>query len=234
MKKYFALILSVLTVLTCLTACKAKVKEGLVLEGQKHVLATNDNGGIIRDENHNVIMMVTDEDGKNVKDENGEYKTNPVKIEQAIVLSDRIEDTHFAIKIPNGWEDSQSGSDVHLHKKGTEHKLHIIVNETTTFNKALENAQTLIGLAKQNNPSAVTDSKEVKITDEITAQFKSVYVEDTGIRYEGEDTIVGMYAGFFIFEHNGLVYNCRMDSIHDMSEVYDEVIAILGSIEFVG
>ncbi len=234
MKKYFALILSVLTVLTCLTACKAKVKEGLVLEGQKHVLATNDNGGIIRDENQNVIMMVTDKNGKNVKDENGEYKTNPVKITEAIVIGNRIEDTHFALTIPNGWEDSKSGSDVHILKKGTEHKLHIIVNEKANFNQTLESAQDLISLAKQSNPSAITESKEVKITDEITAQFKSVYVEDTGIRYEGEDTIVGMYAGFFVFEHNGLVYNCRMDSIHNMSEVYDEVIAILGSIEFLG
>ncbi len=232
MKKYFALILSVVLVLTCLTACKAKVKEGLVLEGESHPIATNSNGGIQRDENGNLVVMVTDSNGKNVKDENGEYKTNPVAFDHAIVIGDRIECSEFALTIPNGWSNLNSFTGVQIQKDGTDHIVKVNIANYDTIDEVLKGEQEMIGFITGKYPSAVVENKEVVINDKITAQFKSVYVEDTGTRYE-DGTIVGSYLGFFVFEHAGKIYNCRISSIEDMSKIYDEIVAIIGTVEFI-
>ncbi len=231
MKRYLAIILSAVLVLTCFTACKAKVKEGLVLEGEKYPIATKADGGIQRDENGNLIVMVTDENGKNVKDENGEYKTNPVKMDHAIVIGDRIECSEFALTIPKGWSDLNSYTGVQIQKDNTDYIVKVNTSKMT-MDEVLKGDQDLIAAVKAQYKSAVVENKAVEINDEISAQFKGVYVEDTGTRYE-DGTIVGMYLGFFVFEYAGNVYNCRISSIDDMGKIFDEIVSIIGTVEFV-
>ena len=67
MKKYFALILTFILILTCFAACKPSIKDGTVVTefgGQGHAAVTEADGGVKRDEAGNLIVLVTDENGR--------------------------------------------------------------------------------------------------------------------------------------------------------------------------
>ena len=80
MKKYFALIISVIVILTCFTACKPKLKDGVLVTdaaGKGYAAVTQEGGGAARDDAGNLVVLVTDKNGKNVKGDNGEYRPTP-------------------------------------------------------------------------------------------------------------------------------------------------------------
>ena len=63
MKKIFALTVAVMTILTCFTACKPKIKNGIILQDQAgDVVAavTKKDGGLARDEAGNIIKVELD------------------------------------------------------------------------------------------------------------------------------------------------------------------------------
>ena len=94
MKKIFALTFAAMIILTCFTACKPKIKNGIVIQnqaGDSYAAVTKTDGGIARDDAGNVILLVTDANGKNVKDANGEYATKIVALDSALVVGDVIE-----------------------------------------------------------------------------------------------------------------------------------------------
>ena len=64
MKKYFALIISVIVILTCFTACKPKLKDGVLVTdaaGKGYAAVTQEGGGAARDDAGNLVVLVTDE-----------------------------------------------------------------------------------------------------------------------------------------------------------------------------
>ena len=67
--------------------------------GEMMAVVTSPDGGIVRDEAGNIIVLVTDENGKNVKGENGEYKTNAIAMDHAIVLGRRVEAENYSVEI---------------------------------------------------------------------------------------------------------------------------------------
>ena len=235
MKKYFALILTAIIVLTCFTACKPKIKGGEVFTdaaNNNYAAVTKEDGGIERDQAGNLIVLVTDANGKNVKGENGEYETKPVAIDHAIVVGNRIECPRFALTIPNGWSDKLSFADLVISKDGTKDVVTISVSTDKKLNDVVDEYNNLLVQLKKLHPSAEKGARQVQITDDITAEFLYAYVADTGVRDE-DLNVLGSYLGFIVFRNSTAIYTCRITSDRDMADQIDEITKILGTIEYI-
>lgn len=235
MKKYFALIITVIMVLTCFTACKPKVKGGEVFTdaaNNNYAVVTDENGGIERDQAGNLVVLVTDENGRNVKDENGEYATKVLGLEHALVVGNRIECPRYALTIPNGWSDMLSFTDLIISKDGTKDVVKISVSTDKKLNDVVDEYNNLLLQVKKLHPSAQKGSSQVEITDKITGEFIYAYVADTGARDENLN-VLSSYLGYIVFRNSTAIYTCQITSDRDMADQIDDIAKILGTIEFI-
>ncbi|MBR5562351.1 MAG: hypothetical protein IKW12_04285 [Clostridia bacterium] len=227
MKKYFALILTFVLILTCFAACKPSIKDGtLVTEfgGKNHAAVTEADGGIKRDEAGNIIVLETDSNGKNVKDENGNYVTNPVGIDHALVIGNTIEMPEYSVQIPNGWSNSVSFENLVISRDGTADTLTISVIGDKSVADVIKERSTVINMTTSTYENVVTESKGVNVGEK-EANLLSAFVPDAN----GAQ----VYLCYIIFEHAGNVYSCMLNSNTDISSTVPEVLEILGTINFV-
>lgn len=233
MKRYFALILSVIVILTCFTACKPKIKNGAVIQngaGEDVAVVTSPDGGVVRDGAGNLIVLVTDENGKNVKDENGEYKTNAVNMDHAFIVGKRVEAKYYSVEIPNGWSNAYTLNDLSITKDGSDESLVIMVKEEGSATKAMEAIAPVIDSAKRMYANTVYENTTVKINDNITANFVSVYIPNQKTDKSGNP--IPAYLGFYFFEAAGHTYSCKIEGRRNLSENLNEFTNILSSIKF--
>ena len=232
MKKYFALILSVIIILTCFTACKPKIKNGAVVEngaGNDIAIITSPDGGIVRDGAGNLIVLVTDENGRNVKDENGEYKTNAVNMDHAIVMGTRVEAKYYSVEIPNGWSNAKTLNDLSIKKDGTDESL-VITVKSSSATQEMEKIVPIIDNAKNMYANTVVENSTIEINDEITASFISAYIPHQKTDENGNP--VPAYLGFFFFEKAGNTYSVKIEGRRDLTPDLDDYTDILSSIRF--
>ncbi len=228
MKKYFALIVSIILILTCFTACKPKLKGGLVVSdagGENFAAVTNENGGIARDEAGNLVVLVTDSNGRNVKDENGEYQTNAVAIQRPIVMGRRIECPLYAINIPDGWSDNLTASDLIIKKDNSADQIKIITAGDAELNTVMQASQMLLENANKKYDDSVYANKTIKI-GKLDANFISLYIPEAT---SGKS----IYYGYMFFTQAGKVYTVMLTSDRDMTGDIDKIVDILETIEFV-
>ena len=232
MKKYFALILSVIVILTCFTACKPGVKNGMVVEngaGEMMAVVTSPDGGIVRDEAGNIIVLVTDENGKNVKGENGEYKTNAIAMDHAIVLGRRVEAENYSVEIPNGWSDAFTLNDLSITKDGTEESL-VITSKDGTASQAMETVSLVFANMKKMYSNGDFRNETVEISKNITASYMSAYVPN--LKTDENGNAVAGFIGYFFFEEAGKTYTCKIEGRRDINENLKEFTDILATINF--
>lgn len=232
MKKYFALIISVIVILTCFTACKPKVKNGAVVEngvGEQIAIVTSPDGGIVRDDAGNLVVLVTDENGKNVKDENGEYQTNAVAMEHAIIIGRRVETQNYSVEIPDGWSDAYTLNDLQITKDGTDESL-VIAEKEGSASQAMAKVSPIFDNAKKMYSNVISENTTVKINDSITASFMSVYIPQ--VKTDENGNPVPAYLGYFFFEEAGHTYSCKIEARRNVGENLDEFTNILSSINF--
>ena len=231
MKKYFALIMCAITVLTCFAACAPKPE---LVDG--YAAVTEKDGGVIRDEAGNIIVHVTDANGRQVKGEDGEYETSPLALNHPIVVGRRVEAPLYAINIPDGWSDKLTSSDLDIIRDGTSDNLRISSLKDVTASEAIEQRSSIINIAKTNFPSAESGNESFELANGIKAQYLYVWVEDTGVREDdgkGNLTVISSFVGLIVFEYAGDVYSCALTSNNNMNEDIDEIIGILNTIEFI-
>ena len=232
MKRYFALIITVITILTCFTACKPSIKNGAILQngaGDEIAVVTSPDGGIVRDGAGNLVVLVTDEDGKNVKDDNGEYKTNAVNMDHAFVLGRRVEAKYYSVEIPDGWSDAFTLNDLSITKDGTDESLVISVKEGSAT-KAMESASQIIDTAKRMYANTRVDNTTIEIKDGITANYKAFYIPHQKTDENGNP--VPAYLGFYFFEAAGQTYSVKIEGRRDLYEDIDDFTKILSTINF--
>ena len=232
MKKYFALIISVIVILTCFTACKPKIKNGAVIEngaGEQIAIVTSPEGGIVRDEAGNLIVLVTDENGRNVKDENGEYKTNAIAMDHAIVIGRRVETENYSVEIPDGWSNALTLNDLSITIDGTDESL-VISEKDVPASKAASAFLPLMENAVKNYSGVITENTSVQINDEITATYMSFFVPE--VKRDEAGNAVPAYIGFFFFEKAGHTYSCKIEGRRNISENLEEFTDILATINF--
>lgn len=231
MKKYFALIMCAIIILTTFAACKPKAE---LIEG--YAAVTKEDGGVIRDEAGNIIVHVTDANGRQVEGEDGEYVTTPIALERPIVVGRRVEAPLYSINIPNGWSDKLTAADLDIIRDGTKDNLRIATVKDKSFSEILEGRTGSINFIKNNYPTAETGNKSITLKNGIEAQYMYGWVEDTGVREDdgnGNLTVVSTFLGFIVFEYADDIYACSLTSNNNMNEDLDEIIAILDTIEFI-
>ncbi len=230
MKKYISLFLAVIVLSGVLTSCSHSLKGGAAvvtdLAGKGYAAVTKEDGGIERDAAGNVIVLETDADGKNVTGENGEYVSNAVRIEHAIVVGDRIEARFFSMKIPDGWSDKTSYSDLIISRDGTKDQLIVSFFEDTTLEeKTKERLKLYDSIKSMYSATGKFSDGEVTISGQ-KATFYEGFVDP-----EGEET-EPVYVCFYFFEYGGIVYSCYISSNHDLTGTKDFT-NILNTIEFI-
>ncbi|MBR2730452.1 MAG: hypothetical protein IKD72_00495 [Clostridia bacterium] len=227
MKKVIVILICMLLTLTCLTACKAKLKNGAVLSGggYDYAAVTNEDGGIQRDEAGNIVVLVTNEKGKNVKGDDGEYATQAVALRGALVVGNRIECPDYSLNIPNGWSDYLSGSDLMIQRDGTKDIIKIITTRDGDLTQSMKQASDLIDKMKAFSADTEYVNRSVKVLD-MDGQLFSVFVPDNG-------SGASSYLGYIFFEHNGVVYSCMLTSDRNMNDKMEDILSILNTIEFV-
>ena len=226
MKKYLAIIFTFVLILTVFTACKPKLQGGLVISDAKesYAAATNADGSIVRDAAGNLVVLVTDKNGRNVKGENGEYLTNAFALERHIVLGRRIECPDYAINIPDGWSDSKTSSDLIIKRDGSEDQIKIITAGEKKFDEVVQGSQEYIDNMMKLASNVVNENKAVKVGEK-DAHYVSGFTPD----FQGKQ----IFMGFVFFEHNGTTFSVALTSDRNFGENLDEILSILGTIEFV-
>lgn len=228
MKKYFAVIFTFILILTCFVACKPKLKEGSLITnyaGENYAAVTQADGGIVRDGAGNIVVLVTDEKGKNVK-ENGEYQTNAIAFNHALVIGNTIEMPEYSIQIPNGWSNSKSFNSLVLTKDGTTDTLTLSTVDDKSIADVSQERLSIINVTKANYENTVTESKTLSFGDIEEAAFYSVFVPDAG---NGDS----VYLSYIIFEKAGTVYSCMINAKSDISASIPEITDILATISFI-
>ena len=227
MKKYFALVLTFVLIFTCFTACKPTIKDGTIVTeygGKEHAVITKADGGIVRDEAGNLIVLVTDENGRQLKGDNGEYQTNPVGIEHALVIGNTIEMPEYSIQIPNGWSNNISYESLVIKRNESADTLTISVISDSSLASVQKERMSVINMSKNSFENVVTEAKAVKVGDK-EASFFSAFVPDAN----GSQ----VYLCYIIFEHAGDIYSCMYNSNADVSSTIPEILDILGTINYV-
>lgn len=228
MKKYFAIIISIIVVLTCFTACKPKIKDGTLVTdagGQAYAAVTEADGGIARDDAGNVILLVTDEHGKNVRGDDGKYVTQAVMLDHALVMGNRIECPDFSIAIPDGWRGNSSYADLVLtNNSNSEEMIKVMYTRGKKLSEIMEDTSGIIDTIKTMFSDCVYTNKAVKVCG-FDGTLVSAYVPKNT---SGTST----YMGYIFFERNSVVYTCLIAGDSNMNDRLDEVLEILNSINF--
>ncbi len=228
MKKYFAIIISVMVVLTCFTACKPKIKDGTLVTdagGKAYAAVTQSDGAIARDEAGNVILLVTDKNGKNVKDDDGNYETQAVALDHALVIGNRIECPNFSLAIPNGWSDSSSYSDLVLtNNSNSEEMIKVMYFSGKKLSEVMKDTSSIIDTINTMFSDCVYTNQQVTVCGFNGTLISAFVPENTS----GTST----YMGYIFFERNDVVYTCLLASDSNMNDKLDEVLEILNSINF--
>lgn len=226
MKKYSICIIAAILMAATLSSCgKDKVDGGAIVTnraGQTVAAQTKENGRIDRDEAGNLILLATDENGKNVTDKDGKNVTKIQSLDHALVIGDRIECSSYALNIPDGWSNSNSFTDLIIQKDGTKDKIVI-----STFT-----GETL-------------DSKReyrLKAMDTIKSSYENVKYSEYDTTIDGEKASVhelfvdavepNVFMSFYFFQHNGVVYAVTVSSDRDLTG-NTTVADILNTIEFI-
>ncbi len=224
MKKTIALLIVFMVVLTCFSACKRTndIKGGVMATDFKGngivAVVTKEDGGIIRDEAGNVIILATDENGNTYK-KDGEYVTKAVAVEHAIIFDKHVEMADFSIDIPNGWSDAKSYDMLNISKDGADTMISIMTDRKAKLTDIQKAHATIVDAAATGNA--------VHTTQKIAGQDATVtYVYST---LQGNS----IFVGYIDFMYQGAVFTVQISDTKDISSSMNDIIKIVETIQFV-
>ncbi len=224
MKRILAITLAFAVILVCFAACKKDgvIEGGVVITGRGEPIAvvTAEGGKLFRDEAGNMIVLVTDENGNNVLDENGDPVTQKHAVEHGMIVGNRVEMPEYGMEIPDGW--TLTGNTwanlVITNDKNTQIKLFCATDTTLASQRAAY--QTIIEEAKKIRTGGVITTKEVTVKGE-SAQLISIW-----------DASAPLYYGYITFSHNGVVYCCELQGTTDLNIELETIVNIVNTIEY--
>ncbi len=228
MKKFAALALVLTMVLCTFVACgKRKLDGGEYITdagGKEYAVATQEDGGITRGVNGDVIIYATDEDGQAFTDDSGEKVTTFVDLRDALVIGNLIEFERFYIELPDGWSNFGSYSDMIFKRDGTEDQIHVMELSDKSVADAIEGYKAVKNYSLKKYPDAVVYDTSIKVNDEGTPYY-SFYIDKM------EDGR-GLYYAETYLTHYDYVYIVRIESDRDLTEEIDELVKIISTITF--
>ena len=132
-KKIIAAAALVLALTLLFVAC-GKGPTIVTKEGNEYPLMTDAEGNTVVNENGDLVIYVTDENGEYVTDANSEPQTNAVTFPDQIVDGKTIETSLYTWTLPDGWNFDDDGKAV---KDGTDEKVYVKIMEAATTDCAV-------------------------------------------------------------------------------------------------
>ncbi len=228
MKKIIALSLVLMTLACIFSACGDKPPKGTEIhtkygDGDEMAVVTNEDGGIYDDQGR-IWEVQTGEDGKPLKDIDGETQTALVDLDTAFIYGNTIEFSDYKLVIPEGWENNASYSDLVVKKTGSSDQIKIMQLEKSDLNEKIQNNQKLVNQVTSIYPDAVVSNTSVKINDE-DCSFVCAYVPKANT---GEPAFVG----YIILEKPSGVFNIMVTGKRDILADNKEIIKIISSVQY--
>lgn len=230
MKKIIATALVLAITVLCFTACGSKVIDGTKMltdsAGETYAVVTEENGELERDQAGNLVVKVTNENGKKVTEPNGEDRTEIRQINHAIFIGNRIELNDYYLIIPKGWSDNGSFQSLQIKKENSSDSIKIDQITDKSVVEVEKNAKMLVDAAIAANENAVPVNKGITINGKSCSCF-GVYVPETS---NGSK----IYIAYIIYENDRGVFRFYINSDRNVDENDKEIVEILNSVVFKG
>lgn len=110
MKKIFIVILSVLTVVTCFSACNNTSDMFTAEDGNTYIAVRNEDGGITINDNGKLRVYTVNENGKKQKDDSGNFITEFIDFNGQVVFGNTVETEEMKYRLPSGFEEDYDNS----------------------------------------------------------------------------------------------------------------------------
>ncbi len=228
-KKYIAIILATMTLITVFTACSKDYEDERIIKDREdniHILATDKEGNTMQNEDGNIIEVVTDAKGKEVTDDNGNQVTQAVTYPDILEANGFVEDQYVKIKPEEGW--TQTGSlmiTMNYEKYGAQYVLDVSENkdekEITDGYKQMADQMKKVPAYKEasfkSEKVKLGGIEMTKITIEYSIDKKYVSEEDP------ESQILYMY----VHSKDGKTYNFQGSILPEYKDKvdFDKIIA---------
>lgn len=225
MKKILCIALSLIAIATAFAACgKSSIKDTAIVPGVNGEIAavTQENGDSLRDDDGNMIVVVTNPDGKPIKDENGENATMPVEISHCMVIGDKIEYSSFSVTIPDGWKAGKvyDRAVINSDDKNETDKIVIVSKPLSEYDPA--------GAAPGSELFSLTlGSDQIKVTKNTKDKVTIAGVEAERTRVDlTSDVIETRVLSYYQFQGPNSVYGvtCYSKDASTADKVFEEVL----------
>ena len=227
MKKITAVFVIFAIAACVFTAC-AKKPQGIehvtVQGGDTLDLVTKEGGGLDRDEDNNIIVVVTDDNGKAVTEKGGEQVTSALDLKTALVYDNRIEFNNYYIDIPKGWSDSSSYNTTSIKKNNSDDAIEIMRYEDSAFEKKYSDIKQFYSASCGMYPDAVTEDKGIKIGDMDCTRYELFIPKTSNDK--------PLYTCYVLIERDDALYSVMITATRDLREDFGEAEKILNSIQF--
>lgn len=205
MNKKIAAVISVIILLVSVLAACGKVPTIKNSAGEDVPVATDSEGNTMLNGDGDIIVYVTDEDGKYVKDNNGERVTSAVEFPRVIADGQKVETADYVMTFPKEWVINENGAGS---RKGTEGEFLSIdkldalkIGETVEMfaDKPIKQMQAFGEEQKGDSGKAVFETHSTAVTEK---KLKAVAAENDIVKADGTK----MYVCSVWFEFDGTVY----------------------------
>lgn len=140
-KQVLAILLATLLILTTFAACGKKYLVYTDADGITHPVLTDAEGNTMLNEYGQIVVGVTEKNGKLVTDANGEYETRAILFPSSIANGNVFETPHFKMTVP---EKQWYFEDTTLYKKDSECYASIDSFENRTLQQSIETEKKIL------------------------------------------------------------------------------------------
>lgn len=229
MQKRFIAIISLVVVLVAviLTVVIVDNKKEIYVDkdGIEHWIYRNDSDMTLLNENGDIVIYITDLNGKRQKDENGEFVTGAIDFPEQIINGNTLETPDYRIKMPKDWKLDNDGEFTLKKNEDVQLRVHKIgkISEDSLTDFISQRKESYENLFKDYFEGSV----EPTITNgQATITSKKIQCYTLECKQMSEDnSTVETYQIELFYENNRevfqIIYLCENGS-------YDESIDILG------
>lgn len=241
MKRSISLLLILVVVLSCLAACSKQKFDGgeLVTDsaGKDYAVVTEADGGLARNEDGNAIVLVTNENGKNVTDRNGENVTEIETLRHGLVFGKRVEFQDYSLEIPDGWSCAANYNELCIKKTGKDtfidEDLSVFDGDALTISSVeaslddkLKSTNIIMKALKDANKDARVETLGIDLAGEKDCPLFTSYVDKTS-------TGDSVFLAYAFLERGGKLYQFMIVSTRDMTDDLGEIQSIINTIKFI-
>lgn len=177
-KKIIAILLVFTLVITCFVACQKQKYETTEIGGKDVLLATDEEGNTIINDDNQFVAVVTDSEGEILTYADGEEQTYFIQISGSWVADGYIQHKDYTLAIPEGWRGTEDNKII---KRDTEDNCYISFIENKTLGEN-ETIATYLEAMDQQNEQFIEALKQKGYT--LTVDKKSTTIGTSGINYE--------------------------------------------------